>query len=691
MIDESTTRKLRIPIGEALVRSGCIKQDKLIMALSYQKRFGGRLGEICVDLGYITHQQLEKVLASPPQDKQLLGQLLFDSEMITQEQLEHALDVQNRSGGRLGDILLFLQYISQDDLYRVIAIQNEMARFGESSNPLLSVVLPYEMAIRLAVVVLSETENRFLVLTEKKLSPQAENELVIYLKKPVTQVLVSESEMLHFWEWVYPEAQTHESVLGLYEKQPDNSAIVTFSTGQRVFFLVFLAVLILAMAVSWRTSLIVLNVIIQIIYFLMTVLKFYIVITGQRKNVQMHFSSSDIDAINENELPVYTLLIPVYKEKEVVKKLMTNIGNLDYPQHKLDVRILLEEDDQETIQAVLSMKLPKNYKPIIVPKSNPKTKPKACNYGLLTAKGEFVVIYDAEDRPERDQLKKAYLAFRKLPDDYVCIQAKLNYYNSSHNVLTRLFTLEYSMWFELLLVGIMQLDIPIPLGGTSNHFRMSFLKKAGGWDPFNVTEDADLGIRLYKFKYKTVILDSRTWEEANSNVMNWIRQRSRWIKGYMQTWLVHMRRPVKFYKSVGFQGFIGYQAMIFGTPLLPIINPIFWLMIIVWFVTKASWIHDLFPGALYYIATAQFIFGNFAFTYINILGMYQVIRDCSVQEKQPFSYGIIKYAIITPLYWVLMSAAAYKAFSQLIRNPFYWEKTHHGLTGEHTSQATGTG
>jgi cellulose synthase/poly-beta-1,6-N-acetylglucosamine synthase-like glycosyltransferase len=267
-----------------------------------------------------------------------------------------------------------------------------------------------------------------------------------------------------------------------------------------------------------------------------------------------------------------------------------------------------------------------------------------------------------------------------LPEETVCVQAKLNYFNSAHNVLTRLFTQEYSMWFELLLVGIMQTDVPIPLGGTSNHFRMDFLKKVGGWDPFNVTEDADLGVRLYKFRYKTAILDSRTWEEANSNVLNWIRQRSRWIKGYMQTWLVHMRHPVEFYKTVGLRGFIGYQAMILGTPLLPLINPFFWGMMIAWFLTGANWVRDMFPGILYYIATVQFVFGNFAFTYMNVIGMYRVIRDSALKGRQPFSYGLIKYALFTPAYWVLMSLAAYKALFQLIINPFYWEKTNHGLT-----------
>lgn len=681
-MSNSHAENRRMPFGEYLLSLQYLTQDDLDHALAYQRKNGGRLGELCVDLGLITNEQLAAALAGYHKERLLLGERLVQRNLITAEQLKNALDMQARSGGRLGDILLFMGYINQGELYREIATQSEMARFGKDTKPEEAAALSYDMAKRLNAIVLKETDARALVGAEQKLDAQAEAEIAGYLKKPITQVLVSRAELLDFWERIYYNHETHESVFGLYEEQADNSAIVTFSSEQRAVFLSLFALLVFALALSWRQTLIAVNIAIQIIYFLMTVLKFGIVFKGQRNNVQMKFSEEEIAAVDERELPIYTVLVPVYREKEVVRKLIANISSIDYPQHKLDVRILLEEDDHETIDIIHKMGLPSNYTPIIVPKSMPKTKPKACNYGLLTARGEFVVIYDAEDRPEPDQLKKAYLAFKNLPKEYVCVQAKLNYFNSTHNRLTRLFTQEYSMWFELLLVGIMQTDIPIPLGGTSNHFRMSFLKKVGGWDPFNVTEDADLGIRLYRFRYKTVVLDSRTWEEANSKVGNWVRQRSRWIKGYMQTWLVHMRHPIAFFKTVGLRGFIGFQAMMLGTPLLPLINPFFWGMMVLWYATGAGWIRELFPGMLYYMATVQFVFGNFAFTYMNIIGMYQVIRDCAVKGSQPFSYGLIKYALLTPLYWVLMSVAAYKALFQLIKKPFYWEKTDHGLSEE---------
>src|SRR5258706_1512248 len=203
--------------------------------------------------------------------------------------------------------------------------------------------------------------------------------------------------------------------------------------------------------------------------------------------------------------------------------------------------LLLEKDDKETIKQINSTYLPSYFDIVIVPKSQPKTKPKALNYGLRVAKGEFVVIYDAEDIPDPMQLKKAVVAFNKAKKDVICIQAKLGFYNSNQNILTKLFTIEYCLWFDLVLTGLQSIHAPIALGGTSNHFRRKDIIMLKKWDPFNVTEDADLGMRIVKNGFSTAIINSYTMEEANSQLINWFRQRSRWIKGYLQTYFVHMR------------------------------------------------------------------------------------------------------------------------------------------------------
>ncbi|EHL07746.1 glycosyltransferase, group 2 family protein [Desulfitobacterium hafniense DP7] len=667
-------------LGERLIQAKIITPAQLKNAIAYQEQNGGRLGNILVLLGYLDSEQLDDFLHSNAKQKLPLGQMLVQNGEITEEQLKEAISMQNKSGGKIGDILLFLRYVTPETLYRYLATQNNLGRVGNQYNKQMAKKIPYEIALQFNAILINNRPDSYIVAVGDILPEESVQTIESYLDKPVEQVLATMVEIENLWETVYGNRLSEDSVFKLYEEQPENSAIVTFSKSQRIGLIVASIAFLIVLIANYQVALFIGNILIQGLYAMMTILKLYIVYKGSYKDAQLHFAVEEVAAIDESQLPVYTILVPVYKEKEVIRQLIHNIQVLDYPQYKLDVCILLEEDDKETIETVMNMNLPHYFTPVIVPPSQPKTKPKACNYGLLRAKGRYVVIYDAEDRPEPDQLKKVYLAFKRLPDSYVCIQSKLNYFNSNQNLLTRFFTQEYSMWFELLLVGIMKTKTPIPLGGTSNHFKIDFLREVGAWDPFNVTEDADLGIRLFKKGYHTAIVDSRTWEEANSKVSNWLRQRSRWIKGYMQTWLVHMRHPVELFRICGLKGFIGYQAMVLGTPLLPLLNPIFWSLLVLWYLTEAGWISDLFPGILYYIACFQLIFGNFMFMYTNAVGMYHVIRDCSLKNEQPFSYGLVKYALLTPLYWILMSVAAYKALIQLVIKPFYWEKTTHGLT-----------
>ena len=278
------------------------------------------------------------------------------------------------------------------------------------------------------------------------------------------------------------------------------------------------------------------------------------------------------------ELPVYTILVPLYKEAEIFNELVVSLLSLEYPQDKLDIILLLETDDKETLYAVTRQPLPACFRLLVIPAGYPRTKPRACNFGLLQAYGEYIVVYDVEDRPEPDQLRKAIHVFRQQGRSLFCIQCWLNYYNVRQNVLTRLFTLEYSFWFDLLLIGLNILKAPVPLGGTSNHFRTDELRKFGGWDIYNVTEDCDLGMRIGLAGYQTLVIDSTTWEEANSQLYNWIRQRSRWIKGYIQTYLVHMRNPARSCRRFGLKNFISFQLVVGGAPLILLYAPFLWVM-----------------------------------------------------------------------------------------------------------------
>jgi cellulose synthase/poly-beta-1,6-N-acetylglucosamine synthase-like glycosyltransferase len=289
----------------------------------------------------------------------------------------------------------------------------------------------------------------------------------------------------------------------------------------------------------------------------------------------------------------------------------------------------------------------------------------------LQATGDYLVIFDAEDIPDPLQLKKAVLTFADHDADLACVQAKLNYYNTQQNLLTRWFTVEYSQWFDLMLPGMQQTKLPLPLGGTSNHFRTSLLRRLGAWDPFNVTEDCDLGLRLARSGMTTTVLDSTTYEEANSQLKNWTRQRSRWIKGYLQTYLVHMRQPLSYFRRGRLRQFLGLQLLIGGKTLVLFVNPVLWALLTVYILfrpTVAGLYHTLFPTPVLYMGLVSLVFGNFLYTYSHLLGC--------LKRRQ---FGLVKWALSMPIYWLMMSRAALLALYQLMFNPHYWEKTTHGL------------
>jgi glycosyltransferase XagB len=380
-------------------------------------------------------------------------------------------------------------------------------------------------------------------------------------------------------------------------------------------------------------------------------------------------------AVPDLNLPTYTILVPLYKEAAVLGQLISNLDEIHYPRELLQVLVLIEDDDQETIDAIAAISLPAHFDVVLVAESYPRTKPKACNVGLELATGEFCVIYDAEDRPDPDQLIRAVEKFDKAPRDIVCVQAELQYFNPSTNVLTRWFAAEYACNFSLVLPGLTRMGAPVPLGGTSNHFRTRMLKNLGGWDGYNVTEDADLGIWIARAGQRVSVIDSVTWEEANSRIGNWVRQRSRWIKGYIQTYLVHMRHPVLLWRELGTVNFFSFQFVVGGTPLTLLFNPVFWALTIAYFVFGQQWVSAVFPAPVFYLGIVSMLAGNF-------LTLWFQMAACMKRGLYPS----VKWLLFVPFYWALMSLAAFKAFGQLL-NPrlrHHWEKTTHGLVVDDT-------
>lgn len=465
-----------------------------------------------------------------------------------------------------------------------------------------------------------------------------------------------------------PKTVTDIDPLELSHKRPDWSASMPVTRGQKRAMLAFVFVAAAAGLCAPLQTARVLIALCTLYYVISTLYKFVLIRASLSPSAMIRISPREIVERDVREWPLYSILVPMYKEPETVRQMVESLAAMDYPLAKLDVQILLEADDTATLAAARALPMPGGFRVTEIPPSFPRTKPKACNIGLQLAKGDFLVIYDAEDLPEKDQLKKAVMAFERSPEKVVCIQSRLNYYNPRQNVLTRWFTAEYSAWFDLQLPGLAALDAVIPLGGTSNHFRTRVLQELMGWDAYNVTEDCDLGVRLGRAGYTTRMLETTTWEEACSVLPFWIKQRTRWQKGYIQTWFVHMRHPFRLLRELGVANFLHYQLLVGGGVFSVLINPLFWLMALVWFVFRPAGVAQLFPGPVFAAGAMCLFLGNFVFIYVNLLGCCKRQRD-----------DLMWWALLTPVYWVMMSYSGWRAFVQFFRDPFIWEKTQHGL------------
>ncbi len=381
--------------------------------------------------------------------------------------------------------------------------------------------------------------------------------------------------------------------------------------------------------------------------------------------------------IPDGELPAYTVMVALYDEVDVLPDLVRALSALDYPRSKLECMIVIEDDDTATKAALLQIEMPLFVRVVIVPEGDPRTKPRALNYALQLARGEYIAIYDAEDRPDPDQLRRAVTAFRTAENDHrknrlACVQASLNIYNPTQSWLAREFTLEYSSLFDALLPELQRLRWPMPLGGTSNHFPRAVLTELQGWDPYNVTEDADLGIRIARLGYRVEMIASTTWEEAPVSFKLWLRQRTRWLKGWMQTYLVHTRHPWCLVRDLGIARSAGFHLYSGGLVLSTLVHPLFYAVLV------ADVAYGVHPDGLGAILGPALWIASVA----NLAVSYLVAVVIGIVATRRRGHRLALSAIVMPAYWLLISVAAYRALWQLYRDPYLWEKTPHGLAEE---------
>lgn len=490
-------------------------------------------------------------------------------------------------------------------------------------------------------------------------------------RMPVQFVVTGGRDLARYFTSVAAQAITRRARLSLRRRYRHLTADRTFTRRQLLHAVALAAGLAIATAsapaLTWRLVLIGCN----LFYLSALAVKLALFELGKSAITEQRIFRTALERkaaqLTDAQLPHYSVLVPLYKESSaVIARLIAALEALDYPPEKLDIKLICEGDDFSTQCAITALSPPARMEIIRVPPSLPRTKPKACNVALAQCRGEFLVIYDAEDAPQPDQLRLAAAAFLTGGKHLACLQASLNYYNREENLLTQLFAIEYSTLFSFGLPALERLRLPIPLGGTSNHLRASALLDVGGWDAYNVTEDADLGLRLAYFGYHTRILPSLTLEESPITILSWLKQRVRWMKGYMQTWLVYMRDPSQLRRQLTPRGYYGMHFF-FGAPVVNfLISPLFWLVGAAY---AAGLALPATPPALNHLCIATLVIGS--------VMQWYFARTAIRQERWP---SMRRALMLYPFYWVLHSLAALVAVGELLWRPHYWRKTRHGVS-----------
>ncbi|MBV1885837.1 MAG: glycosyltransferase [Parvibaculaceae bacterium] len=598
-------------------------------------------------------------------DKPLLGNLLLSRGVVTRYELGEALKNQTKWHVRLGAALLAAGALSEKDLYSTLSVQSGIPFVDLSSTPcdlsglkredvdfyLKYQCLPWRTLSNQEIWVAADVS-----IARAALKNTQHSAIMIYQTAPkwIGQTVRARFEE-HF---------TARACFQFDRNTPTLSARTLFPFSTRVKMLSSLMVFVI-LASLFPTKLEVIGLaLIGLIYSGLAGLRIFSIAAGLHR-APGRSNATVRPALTDAELPSFTVMLPLLREGGVLPDLVSALKDLDYPAAKLDIKFLIERTDTETRTVADRLLMPSHFEVVLVPESLPLTKPKACNYALPFARGDYLVIYDAEDLPEAGQLREAADAFHRADETVACFQAPLNFYNWRENWLTRQFTLEYTSLFDLLLPALHRLRLPLPLGGTSTHFRTKVLREVGAWDPFNVTEDADLGYRLAAAGYQTGVLRGTTNEEANCELGNWIRQRSRWLKGWMQTYIVHMRNPRRLWRQLGPAGFCSFQLVIGGFVLCALLHP---------------WVYVLLVGQLL-LGDAPVAVPHLSIhVLVFVAGYASTILAAMAGAANRGYFRLLFSALGMPFYWLLISCGAYMGLFQLFTKPHYWEKTQHALS-----------
>jgi len=599
--------------------------------------------------------------------RRLLGEILLERGALSPEDLARALALQAREDARFGDILLAQGMVTAEALFASLAEQYgtvvaDLRR--EPPDPRLIDALGADFCIRNGIVPWKRAGGATVVICSRpdefaRLSPNLPEtfgrvRLAVAPEEDIQAALV---------------AARHRALAGRAETRvAEHESCRTWKSGPiwRYATALLAAITTLfilspvwgfALLVAWAVSTLVANTGLKLIAAL-----YYL---RNRSRIETH--SAEIPAgPGFLRLPTVSIMVPLFREREIADRLVKRLAAIDYPRELLDICLVVEEDDTTTQDTLSRADLPLWMRQIIVPRGAVRTKPRALNFALDFCRGSIIGVYDAEDAPEPGQIHKVVRRFAERGPSVACLQGVLDFYNPRSNWLARAFTVEYATWFRIILPGLERMGFAVPLGGTTLFFRRPALEELGGWDAHNVTEDADLGIRLARHGYRTELIDTVTREEANCRPWPWIKQRSRWIKGYAMTWAVHMRRPRRLLAEIGPRKFVGVQLLFLGSLSQFLLAPVLWSF---WALPLGlpHPLVEVMPTPMFWGLAAVFAFSEILTIAVGMLAV-----------SGPKHRFLMKWVPTLHVYWPLASLAAMKAMVELVTKPFYWDKTQHG-------------
>lgn len=459
------------------------------------------------------------------------------------------------------------------------------------------------------------------------------------------------------------QRRIRDTVNGLFDRHPQMSARVVFQGQQGFLTGAAITMLVIGLVLAPESMFLPLHVAFSMFYLSAMLLRLSALLHRRRRSV------SRLPAVTDDSaLPVYTILVALYREEAVCEQLVTTLGRISWPRSRLDIKLVCEADDRGTIEKLRGILPGAHFEIIEVPDSaGPRTKPRALSYALPAVRGDYVAIYDAEDRPHPGQLREAHARFTALPENVACLQAPLIITNARRSCISALFSLEYSALFRGFLPMLADYRMPLPLGGTSNHFRTAALRAAGGWDPYNVTEDADISMRFYRMGYRSDVLTCQTLEDAPDSIPVWMAQRARWFKGWLQTWLVMTRTPLQTAGEMGWQAYALFQLMIGGMLISSLAHPLIYAGLARSALATATDSPVTPLAAILFIVDICNIAGSY------LLFVWLGRNSMVAHERRQIGW---KWAFV-PVYWLLLSVAAWRALFELKYRPFHWNKTPH--------------